>query len=295
MIPNFNYGTHCAEGAEIAYCWAGSGPALLLLHGFPQTHMMWAKIAPELISSFTVICTDLRGYGASSKPHGTKNYSFRQMALDQLSLLSALGFATFHVVGHDRGGRVAHRLALDAPAALSSLTVMDIVPTHHLLQPLDFKVAQLYYHWFFLAQPAPFPEKLIAANADYYYTNCLMGWGAGQLDEFSEVQLAAYRAAWHDPDTIRGMCEDYRAALEFDFDLDTADLSRKVTCPALVLSGADGIMEQAFDMSAAWQPRLANMRYRAIRGGHFFVDQNPSETLTAMTAFLTEIEKSKLV
>ena len=250
MIPGFSYDTHSTKtangtaGANIAYCVAGSGPALLLLHGFPQTHMMWAEIAPKLATHLTVICADLRGYGATSKPYGTEQYSFRCMASDQLSLMSSLGFEQFHIAGHDRGGRGAHRLALDAPLRTISLTMMDIVPTHHLLDRLQQNVAKLYYHWFFLAQPAPFPERLITADPDYYYQSCLLGWGAAQLTDFPPDQLAAYRQAWRKPETIRAMCEDYRAALSCDFDLDASDLGRQVTCSALVLSGADGVMNQ---------------------------------------------------
>ena len=196
MIAGFAYGTHSADGVDVAYCTGGSGPPLLLLHGFPQTHMMWAQIAPKLAQNFTVICADLRGYGASGKPNGTENYSFRAMGQDQLSLMSALGFTRFHLAGHDRGGRVAHRIALDAPQRITSLTVMDIVPTHHLLDELHQSVAKAYYHWFFLAQPAPFPETLIAADPDYFYQSCLLGWGAAKLEQFPANQLQAYRLAW---------------------------------------------------------------------------------------------------
>lgn len=287
MIAGFTYHTHCADGVEVAYCLGGSGPPLLLLHGFPQTHMMWAQIAPALAQNFTVICADLRGYGASTKPQGTEHYSFRAMGQDQVSLMSALGFARFHLVGHDRGGRVAHRIALDGPQRVTSLTVMDIIPTHYLLDDLHQSVAKAYYHWFFLAQPAPFPETLIAADPDYYYQSCLLGWGAAKLEHFPTSQLAAYRRAWRNPETIRAMCEDYRAALSYDFDHDAADLNHRLTCPALVLSGADGIMDQQFDMQSVWGPRLADMRHIAVRGGHFFVDQNPGDTLRHLRRFLT--------
>ena len=287
MIAGFTYHTHCADGVEVAYCLGGSGPPLLLLHGFPQTHMMWAQIAPALAQNFTVICADLRGYGASTKPQGTEHYSFRAMGQDQVSLMSALGFARFHLVGHDRGGRVAHRIALDGPQRVTSLTVMDIIPTHHLLDDLHQSVAKAYYHWFFLAQPAPFPETLIAADPDYYYQSCLLGWGAAKLEHFPTSQLAAYRSAWRNPETIRAMCEDYRAALSYDFDHDAADLNHRLTCPALVLSGADGIMDQQFDMQSVWGPRLADMRHIAVRGGHFFVDQNPGDTHRHLRRFLT--------
>ncbi|MGJ8615555.1 MAG: alpha/beta fold hydrolase, partial [Sulfitobacter sp.] len=157
-IPSFTFDTVTLNGQQIAYARGGSGPPVLLLHGFPQTHMMWHAVAPMLAEHFTIVAPDLRGYGASSKPHGTENYSFRAMASDPLALMRHLGFEHFHLVGHDRGGRTAHRMALDAPDAVLSLTVMDIVPTHLLLNDLSRQVAQAYYHWFFLAQPSPFPE-----------------------------------------------------------------------------------------------------------------------------------------
>lgn len=282
------FSAHVAEvnGQQIAYARGGSGPAVLLLHGFPQTHAMWHAVAPLLAVHFTVIAPDLRGYGASSKPVDTQNYTFRAMAADQSALMASLGFDTFHLVGHDRGGRTAHRLALDAPDRVTSLSVMDIIPTHLLLDQLSRRVAKAYYHWFFLAQPAPFPEDMIAHDPDRYYASCLLGWGAAELSDFDADALAAYRTAWRDPDTIRGMCEDYRAALAYDFDLDAADLNRRVTCPALVMWGANGAMGQAYDVAATWADRLTDMRGIAVPGGHFFVDQHPEETAKALLDFL---------
>ncbi|WP_299409506.1 alpha/beta fold hydrolase [uncultured Roseobacter sp.] len=278
------------NGQRICYAKAGSGPPLLLLHGFPQTHVLWRQVGAPLSERYTVIAPDLRGYGASSKPDGTENYAFRHMAQDQMALMKHLGFARFHVAGHDRGGRVAHRLALDAPKAMLSLTVMDIVPTHLLLDQLSRQVATAYYHWFFLAQPAPFPETMIGHDPDRYYESCLLGWGAAKLSDFETEALSAYRDAWRDPDAIRGMCADYRAALHYDFDLDAQDLNRTVTCPALVLYGADGAMARAYDVPATWQDRLADMRAQAIPGGHFFVDQSPAETARALQIFIDGIE-----
>jgi haloacetate dehalogenase len=273
--------------AQIAYAKGGQGAPVLLLHGFPQTRAMWTPVARDLVKHFTVITADLRGYGASFKPEGTENYSFRQMAGDQLALMRHLGFETFHLVGHDRGGRTAHRLALDAPEAVQSLTVMDIVPTHLLLDDLHFKVAKAYYHWFFLAQPYPFPETMIGHDPDAYYQSCLVGWGAGKLSDFDADLLEAYRAAWRDPDTIRGMCADYRAALEIDFDLDAKDLGRKLTCPSLVMYGADGAMDKAYDVGATWADRLSDMKVQPMKGGHFFVDEHPQQTTDALLSFLT--------
>ncbi|WP_299864639.1 alpha/beta fold hydrolase [uncultured Roseobacter sp.] len=277
------------NGQDICYAIQGSGPPVLLLHGFPQTHVMWRPVANVLAARFTVINPDLRGYGNSSKPQGTENYSFRHMAQDQIALMRHLGFDSFHLVGHDRGGRVAHRLALDAPERVRSLTVMDIVPTHLLLDQLTRQVAKAYYHWFFLAQPYPFPETMIGHDPDSYFESCLLGWGAAKLSDFEPEALAAYRTAWRDPEAIRGMCADYRAALEHDFDLDAQDLPRQVTCPALVLFGGQGAMAKAYDVPATWQGRLSNMQAKAIPGGHFFVDQSPRETAEALMRFLTDI------
>ncbi|MGC1497383.1 MAG: alpha/beta hydrolase [Sulfitobacter sp.] len=285
-IPGFIFDTATVNGQQIAYARGGDGPPVLLLHGFPQTHMLWHAVAPQLATHFTVIAPDLRGYGASSKPQGTENYSFREMAKDQVALMGHLGFDAFNLVGHDRGARVAHRLALDAPEMVKSLSLMDIVPTHLLLNDLTCRVAQAYYHWFFLAQPAPFPETMIGHDPDAYYQSCLLGWGAAQLSDFAPTALAAFRTAWRDPETIRGMCEDYRAALAYDFDHDAADLHRRITCPALVMWGADGAMGQAYDVPGTWADRLSNITAAPVSGGHFFVDQHPDTTAAALLRFL---------
>lgn len=286
MFDDFDTGIADVNGQRINYVTSGSGPAVLLLHGFPQTHAMWHEVAKHLAQDFTVVASDLRGYGDSSKPQGTESYSFREMAADQSALMSALGHTRFHLMGHDRGGRVAHRLALDNAAAVASLTVMDIVPTHLLLSELTKTVAAAYYHWFFLAQPYPFPEKLIGHDPDMYYESCLLGWGAAKLSDFDPQALKAYRAAWRDADTIRGMCADYRAALQIDYDQDAQDLDRRVTAPALVLYGADGAMAQAYDVPQTWTDRLDKMQAQAVRGGHFFVDQSPAETIEVLARFL---------
>lgn len=286
LIPGFTAHTAQLNGTHIHYATGGAGPALLLLHGFPQTHAMWHAVAPALAQHFTVVAPDLRGYGDSGKPSGDARYTFREMASDPAALMAALGHTSYHVVGHDRGGRTAHRLALDTPDAVRTLTVMDIVPTHLLLSDLTRQVARAYYHWFFLAQPSPFPETLIAHDPDAYFESCLLGWGAAQLSDFAPSALDAYRTAWRDGDTIRGMCADYRAALDLDFADDAADLDRRVTCPALVLWGAHGAMATAYDVAATWRDRLSDMRAAAVPGGHFFVDQSPDETATALLDFL---------
>ena len=274
------------NGQKIAFSFGGSGPAVLLLHGFPQTRAMWRHVAPRLAEHFTVVAADLRGYGASSKPRGAEHYSFREMGCDQFALMAEIGFERFHLIGHDRGGRTAHRMALDDPDRLLSLTVMDIVPTHHLLAELSCEVAAAYYHWFFLAQPAPFPEKLILSDPDYFFESCLLGWGGATLSDFDPDQLADYRKAWHDPATVGAMCDDYRAALQIDFDLDAADLDRSVDMPSLVLYGATGAMAKAYDVPTTWANRLSDMRAEAVPGGHFFIDTSPDATAAALLGFL---------
>ncbi|MGY9046630.1 hypothetical protein P775_08605 [Puniceibacterium antarcticum] len=277
------------NGQVIACDIRGDGPAVLLLHGFPQTRAMWGPIAQDLARDFTVVCADLRGYGESSKPADMTDMSFRNMGSDMNMLMQQLGVERFHLVGHDRGARTAHRMALDRPEALHSLTLMDIVPTHHLLATLSTSVARAYYHWFFLAQPAPFPETMIGHDPDAYFERCLLGFGKAQLSDFDADLLDAYRKAWRDPDSIRAMCNDYRAAIDVDFAEDATDLARRVSCPALVLYGQDGAMARAMDVPATWAERLADMRHAAIPGGHFFPDQSPLETAGALRVFLSSV------
>jgi len=276
-----------SDDITIAYDITGAGPPVLLLHGFPQTRALWTEIVPQLSAKYTVVTADLRGYGGSSKPSAEEdlaNYSFRAMGADQLSLMRHLGFDRFHLVGHDRGARTALRMALDAPEAILSLTLMDIVPTDHLLRTFTFPVSKAYFHWSYLAQPAPFPERMIGADPDHFYETCLLGWGGATLDQFHQVD--AYRAAWRDRETIAGMTNDYRAAVTIDQVYDRADRGRTLSCPALILYGADGAMARVYDFEAVWSERLSNMTVKAIPGGHFFVDQTPDATAAALIDFL---------
>lgn len=270
----------------IAYEVAGNGPPLLLLHGFPQTRAMWRPLLPALAERFTVVTADLRGYGESSKPTRTADMSFRLMAQDMVDLMSSLGHARFHAAGHDRGARTVHRLALDHPHSVLSLVVMDIVPTEHLLTHMTTEIAKAYYHWLFLAQPHPFPETMIAYDPDAYFERCLLGFGKATLSDFDPDLLETYRTAWRNPDCIRAMCDDYRAAIEVDWADDRADLTRKVACPSLVLYGKDGAMAHLLDVPATWKDRLADMQHRAIDGGHFFPDQSPRQTAEEILGFL---------
>ncbi len=289
MFEGFRRETRDIDGIAIHHVIGGEGPPLLLLHGFPQSLAMWAAVAPRLAERFTVVCADLRGYGDSAKPAcapDRANYAFRAMAADQAGLMRALGFERFQVVGHDRGGRTAHRMALDHPQAVQTLTVMDIVPTYKLFMEVNRHIAGAYWHWYFLSQPEPFPERLIGADADFFYETCLAGWGAARLGDFDAAQLAEYRRCWRDPAMIHGSCSDYRAAASIDLEHDAADLGTKVTCPTLVLWGADGVMARYYDIAATWRERCADVRGQGIPGGHFFVDTAPGKTVEALLAFL---------
>lgn len=276
-------------GVEIAFTIGGSGPPVLMLHGFPQNRFLWARVAPALAEHFTVVCADLRGYGDSAKPAGdagNANYSFRALAADQLGLMQVLGFGHFHLVGHDRGARTGFRLARDEPDRLLSLTLMDIVPTDAMLLQVDRKVAHAYWHWYFLAQPTPFPERLIKSDPDFFYETCLVGWGASKLTDFDAEQLAEYRRCWRDPAMIQASCCDYRAAVAIDLEHDLADAERQVACPTRVLYGAGGAMAALFDIPSEWAKRCSAMQASALPGGHFFIDQHPDETAAVLKRFL---------
>ena len=289
IATGFDDATAEVNGQTIAYSIGGAGPPVLLLHGFPQMRAMWHAIAPVLATRFTVIAADLRGYGDSAKPEGVAAYAFREMADDQHALMASLGFARYHLVGHDRGARTAHRLALDHGDAVASLSLMDIIPTLHLLEDLKTPVAKAYYHWFFLAQPAPFPETMIAHDPDQYYARCLASWDRGAINAFDPRALAAYRQSWRRPDCIAAMCNDYRAAIEIDIVQDAIDRARRVTCPSLVLYGSDGAMARHYDIPAIWASHLDDMRATAMPGGHFFPDLHPQVTADAVMEFLSAV------
>ena len=276
-------------GIKINHVIGGEGEPVLLLHGFPQNLSMWARVAPTLAQRSTVICADLRGYGDSSKPEmlsDGSNYSFRAMAADQIALMQSFGFETFHVIGHDRGGRTGHRMALDHPHVVRSLSVLDIVPTYSMFMETTKDVAAAYWHWYFLSLPTPFPEQLISANPDFFYNCCLVGWGATRLQDFEPEMLAEYQRCWRDKDMIRGSCCDYRAALIADLAYDKVDLDRKIACPTLALWGSSGLMHQYFDIGQTWYRRASHLVTRTLPGGHFFVDQFPRETSQILSDFL---------
>ncbi len=276
-------------GTEIFLKKGGKGPPLLLLHGYPQTHVTWHKVAPELAERFTVIIPDLRGYGASGKPaavldHST--YSKRAMAQDMVEVMDHLGFSRFYLAGHDRGGRVAHRLALDHPARLEKLALLDIAPTRDMYRLTDQAFATAYYHWFFLIQPFPFPEKILAACPDLLLDKTFAAWRGAGDSPFDPAALAHYHAAFRDPEVIHASCEDYRAGATIDLVHDEADLDHRIACPLLILWGENGVVERCFDPMALWQARAARpLRGKALPCGHFLPEEAADATLRELLAF----------
>lgn len=282
------------NGLVIAGLRKGHGDPVLLLHGFPQTKEMWARVAPILAANYTIICADLRGYGDSGKPLAQEdyaNYSFRQMALDNVGLMRSLGYEQFHVIGHDRGGRVGHRMALDYPDKVLSLALLDVVPTHSMFMEVNRNVARAYWHWYFLSQPTPFPEEIILSDPDRFFESCLVGWGATGIEAFAPEILAKYRAAWRKPDAVYGACADYRAAALVDIEIDRADFGTKVDCPVLVYYGENGSMAECFDIPIEWEKFLSNMSSATTQGGHFFVDEFPNEVARELGQHLASVEK----
>jgi haloacetate dehalogenase len=273
--------------------WAGTGPPLLLLHGFPQTHLMWRDVARHLVDRFTVVCPDLRGYGASSCPGSAADhapYAKRAFARDALQLMSALGHRRFAVVGHDRGGRVAYRLALDTPEAVTRLVLLDIVPTASAWDLADARFALAYWPWSFLAQAAPLPERLIASSPEALVEEALSGWGT-PTSTFPPPVREAYIAQLRDPDHCHAICEEYRAAASLDRDHDRADLAlgRKIACPVLVLWGRGGPLDTWYQELGGplgiWRSWTTQVEGRPVSGGHFFPEEHPDATAEAIEDF----------
>lgn len=276
------------NGIEIHVTAGGRGKPLLLLHGYPQTHVMWHKIAPKLAERFTVVMPDLRGYGDSAKPAPDEkhhNYSKRAMAQDQIDVMRTLGFSTFQAVGHDRGGRVLHRLCLDHPEAIERAAVLDIGPTASMYARTDKAFATAYFHWFFLIQPHDLPERMIGADPDHWLDRLLGHWSR-KPGVFTDDAVAEYRRCFRDPAGIAATCEDYRAAATIDLEHDRADAEKGVTCPLLVLWGAEGVVGKMFDALALWREKATDVRGRALPCGHFLPEEAPQETLAALQDFL---------
>ena len=289
MLEGFTQTSIDVAGVRIHLRHAGSGPPLLLLHGNPLTHVSWHKIAPRLAEEFTVVATDLRGYGDSSKPPGGEDhagYSFRAMAEDQLAVMRSLGFARFQVCGHDRGGRVAHRMALDHPDAVEKVAFLDIVPTHHMLNNIKRQWAIDSYHWFFMAQPYDYPEKMIEAYGfERYIRKKLDKKGVGTAGFTPEVLAEYIRCCT--PENIHAVCEDYRAAVGIDLVHDEADLATKLAMPMLVLWGEKSHVNRSYKPIEAWRERALDVRGKMLACGHYPAEQVPDETYAELRSFFS--------
>lgn len=294
LFPGFGERRFQTRGAEIYARVSGEGPPLVLLHGYPQTHVMWHRVAPALAARFSLVIPDLRGYGSSSIPGDDPehfNYSKRAMGQDVCDIMDSLGHREFVVCGHDRGGRVAYRLALDERSRVSRLAVLDIVPTYDMWHRLTPELAMKTFHWTLLAQPAPLPERMIGADAIGWLEDKVGSWNAtGKTSAFSPAALQHYRAFFTQPERIHATCEDYRAGATYDLNADEADRAagRMIQCPVLALWGSAGIPGKTDGPLAIWRTWCSNVRGEAIDCGHFLAEEAPNETLAALLPFLEE-------
>ncbi|MFJ2320886.1 alpha/beta fold hydrolase [Pseudomonas sp. NPDC087817] len=290
MFAGFLKDQRHVNGVDIAYRLGGSGPGLLLLHGHPQTHVIWHKIAEQLAEHFTVVAADLRGYGDSSRPAADalhRNYSKREMARDNVELMKALGFEQFSILAHDRGARVAHRLALDHPAAVQRMMLLDIAPTLAMYAQTNEAFARAYWHWFFLIRPAPLPETLIEADPESYLRS-VMGSRSAGLKPFTEQAFGEYLRCLQLPGSARGICEDYRASAGIDLEHDRANIaaSQHLNLPLRVLWGADGVVGRCFDPLGEWQQVATNVTGQALPAGHYLAEEVPQLLLAQALDFL---------
>jgi haloacetate dehalogenase len=269
----------------------GNGPPLLLLHGYPQSHLMWHAAAGLLAEGFTVVATDLAGYGDSTRPAPAADHtphSKRALARDQVQAMASLGHERFAVAGHDRGGRVAYRMALDHPERVRALAVLDIVPTAEVWARADARLALVYWHWGFLAQPAPLPERLIAGDPDAYFDQHVSAIGlGGDPGRYPQEVMSTYRAQLHDAGTVQAICEDYRAGASIDREHDEADRGRPIECPVLVLWGTRGALPLLYgDVLAVWRSWARDVRGRGVDASHFLVEDRPEEVVGELVEFL---------
>jgi len=289
-LPGFEYGRMDADGVVVNYALAGSGPPLLLLHGYPENHLMWRHVAPALAGDHTVVLADLRGYGDSGKPApdaADLAYAKRSMARDQIGLMHRLGFAQFGLIGHDRGARVAHRLVLDRPGAVSRLAVLDIVPTRHVFGHVTRAMATAYYHWFFLTRPGGLPEHMIAADPGFWVRS-LIGPLLGPGASIEPPVMDDYIRCFADPGTIAGSCADYRAAAGIDLvhDEQTFAAGQKIDCPVLALWGTQGFVGRGYEPLSVWQQYAGDVRGTALPTGHFLPEEAPDMVTAALRDFL---------
>lgn len=298
LFPGFAVERKTIEGVTIHARVGGKGPPLLLLHGYPQTHAIWHKVAPALGRHFTLVMADLRGYGDSDKPPTTDDhapYSKRAMAADMLGLMHRLGYPRFLVCGHDRGGRVAHRLALDAPRAVERLMVLDISPTLTMYERTGFDFAQAYYHWFFLTQPAPLPERLIGADPSFYLRVKTGGWGGCGHAYFDPRAYAEYERCFT-PAAIHATCEDYRAAATIDLEHDRADAARRIASPVCVLWGERGVVHRLYTPLTDWQEKAElPITGRSLPCGHYVAEEVPELLIEQMLSFFGAAADASLV
>lgn len=292
MLENFQREQLQVNGVTINLRHGGSGPPLLLLHGFPQTHVIWRKVADELARHFTLVMPDLRGYGDSSRPPGEPdhgNYSKRVMAQDMVEVMRALGHASFHLCGHDRGGRVSHRLALDHRDAVRKLMILDISPTRTMYEATDKTFATLYYHWFFMIQPAPVPETLIGNSGAFLLNTTLGNWGSNGAKFIDDTAMAEYERCFCRPDAIHAACEDYRAAASIDLEHDRDHETNRIACPVRVLWGDHGVVGRVFKPLEDWQVKCEKaVTGKALPAGHFIPEQVPQLLLPEMLEFFLD-------
>ena len=292
MFAGFEKQQRQVNGLTISYRIGGTGPALLLLHGHPQTHVIWHKVAEQLATEFTVVAADLRGYGDSDRPAADAehlHYSKREMALDAAELMHSLGFEQFSVLAHDRGARVAHRLALDHPHAVRQMVLLDIAPTLAMYTQTDEAFARAYWHWFFLIRPAPLPESLIEANPELFLRS-VMGSRSAGLKPFTPEVFGEYLRCLQIPGSARGICEDYRASAGIDLEHDRADIAagNQLTLPLLVLWGAEGTVGRCFDPLKEWQQVATDVRGKALPSGHYIAEEVPELLLEEVLGFFAE-------
>ena len=295
MFEGFKRSEIKTSGARIVTVTGGNGPPLLLMHGNPFNHLSWQKIAPRLATDFTVVATDLRGYGDSEKPPGGPkhiNYSFRAMAQDQVEVMAALGFDRFYAAGHDRGARVLHRMCLDHPQKVARAAIIDIVPQHHLYANISKAWATFSWHWFFNIQPYDLPEKMMGADPDWFIKKKLAKTEQG-LNFFDPAALADYMRCFRNPETIHAICEDYRAGASIDLEMDEADMQagRKIGCPLLLLWGATGGVGRNQNSMEIWPRYASDIRAgKALPCGHYVQEEAPDETYTELRAFFRDGE-----